>query len=418
MTPPSTLALFGAGHVCKSLIWSFADLLFGYYAYAYLHLTAADVGWILAISFGYSGVLDVAVAAFLSGRTGYERMVPRLQWIGAACTALSVLALFCPLPLGERLLCYWLLALSIAFRTAYALYDIAQNALVSLLPRSETEARRFVTVRTSLSYGAKILVSLASFLVIGPGGQTALPLLIIVPVACATLAAAYPMARCHTAAAVPETPHDGALAVPLGLLVPILVAVAAQTCLLGLVGRFLPFMKDPHSGASIGALMVLGSVDGGVFGPFLAGRLLRATRGFVAANVGCTCVCMVSAAWMIVGGDRVQLIAAAAMYSIAGGGLSALVWGQFSAAVRCHAQATGRRSDLASFALLTATIKLGAGGTGLFLGKLLEGFQAQQPSALGTIVSATLIGGAVSIAAMGMGHRRIARSVTTVAAPV
>lgn len=408
--PSRLLPTYAAGHLAKSLIWSFSDLLFGYFAHVQMGLPASATGLILFVSLVYSGVLDVLAAALLSAFPGHERKVPQVQLLGAALTALASALLFSPLTLPSGFLFYWLLAAALLFRTGYALYDVSQNALVSLLPADDSEAQRYVTVRTTLSYVAKVTVALASFLVIGAGERQGSALAIILPIAMMTLAAAWPMSR-HRIGDDKEKearPLAGSPP-PMRLLAPVLAAVAAQTCLLGLIGRFLPFAQHPQTGTPIGAPLVLASVAGGLLGPVLADRVVRAGQGFLVANIGFTAVCVVSVLAILFGQTSVQLLAAAAIFSIGGGAIGTLVWNELSAAVRAHAVTSGRRADLASFALLTATIKLGAGSTGLFLGALLDGYETRSAVTIGAIATATIAGGLVSMFAMGLGHARLNR---------
>jgi Na+/melibiose symporter-like transporter len=402
------LGVFASGHLAKSLMWSFSDLLFSYFAHVHMGLSASDTGWILFISLAYSGALDVLAAGALSAFPGHEGRVPRLQFIGAVVTAFSAALLFLPLKIGGDWLFIWLLATSLLFRTGYGLYDVSQNALVSLLPRGEAEARRYVTTRTTLSYVAKVIVAFASFLVIGTGERQGAALATIVPIALMTVITAWLMSRHRIGTDAGGVPPQGS-SPPIGLLLPVLIAVAAQICLLGLVGRFLPFARDPATGLTIGAPLVLASVLGGVFGPMLVDRVLGARGRFGLANPGFTLICAASALLMLFGPSAVLLIAGATALSIGSGAIGVLVWGEVSAAVRAHGEATGRRSDLASFALLTATVKLGSGVTGLFLGQLLDGYEARSPHALGAIAGATVLGGAISILAMAVGRRRRAR---------
>lgn len=406
---PSTrlLRIFASGHLAKSLMWSFSDLLFSYFAHVHMGLPAGETGWILFISLAYSGVLDVFAAGALSAYPGHEARVPRLQFAGAVMTALAAALLFLPLHVPGAWLFEWLLLASLLFRTGYGLYDVSQNALVSLLPSDDVEARRYVTTRTTLSYVAKVIVALASFLVIGTGEGQGAALATILPIGAMAVVTAYLMSRHRIG---PETDAGAASAPgsppPMRLLMPVLIAVAAQICLLGLVGRFLPFARDPQTGVAIGAPLVLASVIGGVFGPMLADRVLGKAGRFALANLIFTLICAGSALLMLFGSSAALLIAGAAALSVGGGAISVLVWGEVSAAVRAHGEATGRRSDLASFALLTATVKLGAAGTGLFLGQLLDGYEARSSSALGVIAAATIAGGLVSILALALGRRR------------
>lgn len=408
--PGALLRSFAFGHLAKSLIWSFSDLLFGYFAHVHMGLSASDTGWIIFVSLVYSGGLDVIAAMLLSAFPGHEAKVPRLQFIGAALTAAAAILLFWPISMPAGLLFYWLLTASLLFRTGYGLYDVSQNALVSLLPRDELEARRFVTTRTTLSYVAKVVVALTSFAVIGTGERQGSALLTIVPIAAMMLAAAYPMSRHRIDRYAGDTsePAPGSPP-PLGLLLPVLAAVAAQICLLGLIGRFLPFAQDSQTGAAIGAPLVLASVMGGVFGPFLADRVLHRVHGFELVNIGFTGLCVAAALAILFGQNTAQLVTAATVFSVGGGAISVLVWAELSAAIRTHARISGRRADLASFALLTATIKLGAGGTGLFLGQLLDGYEAHSADAIATIAVATIAGGLFSISAMAFGHARLKR---------
>jgi Na+/melibiose symporter-like transporter len=409
--PSRLLRSFAFGHLAKSLMWSFSDLFFGYFAHVHMGLPAAETGTIIFVSLVYSGCLDVLAAMLLSAFPGHEGKVPRLQFVGALLTSATGLLLFWPISLPVGLLFYWMLVTSLLFRTGYGLYDVSQNALVSLLPRDEPEARRYVTTRTTLSYVAKVIVALSSFAIIGAGERERSALLTILPIAALTLAAAYPMSRhrierdaAGSGGSAPGSPP------PLHLLLPVLAAVAAQICLLGLIGRFLPFAQDPRTGISIGAPLMFASVVGGMFGPLLADRVIRGMHGVTLVNIGFTALCIASALAILFGRTTPQLVAAAAFYSIGGGAISVLVWNQLSSAIRTHARATGRRADLASFAMLTATIKLGAGVTGLFLAHLLDGYEAHDMAAIQTIAAATATGGLFSICAMAFGHVRLQRA--------
>jgi Na+/melibiose symporter-like transporter len=408
--PPKTLSIYAAGHLAKSLVWAFTDLLFAYFAHERMGLPASDIGWILFLSLVYSGALDVLAAVLLSVFPGHEDRVPRAQLAGAVLTAVSGALLFSPLSIPGGELFVWMLLISLVFRTGYAIYDVSQNALVSLLPENDAEARRYVTTRTTLSYIAKVIVALTSFAVIGTGERQGSALLILLPIAAMAVGAAVPMARYRIGrdAGTADSPVPGSPP-PMRLLLPVLVAVAGQVCLLGLVGRFLPFAHDPRTGAPIGAVLALASVAGGMFGPMLASWLMRGGKRFALANIGFTITCTASALVLVAGQSTLQMIAAAAVFSVGGGAISVLVWNELSDVVRSHALASGRRADLASFALLTATIKLGSGGTGLFLGQLLDGYQARSIAALGTIAAATIAGGLLSVAALGASHSRLGR---------
>ena len=63
--------------------------------------------------------------------------------------------------------------------------------------------------------------------------------------------------------------------------------------------------------------------------------------------------------------------------------------------MRAYATQTGKRTDLLSFALLTAVIKLSVAVSGLIFGFLLDGYEAREISSIFWISGITIAGGIV-----------------------
>lgn len=386
--------LFGAGHVAKTLVWSASELFLSYFVHVHLGVSAEQTGLLIFWSMLYSGALDLTAAALLSFRPGKERLAPRLQTVGALLTAVGVLMLFTPMRFEGSAQLAWLAVATLLFRTGYTIYDVSQNSLVSLLPGDEEEARHYIRLRTTLSYFAKILVASASFFVLGQAGRPWASLAILLPVCLLVVATAVPMGR----QTITVTSAKGRF--PLGHIVRrlswILIAVSAHIALLGLVGRFVPFMVESASGRPLGAIITLASVCGGMLGP------LTVRRGGLSPLrlLGLTTVCVLSACWLIEVDNVLSAIAAGGLFGIGMGATTAIFWNQVSSVVRCYALETGVRADLLAFALLTATIKLSVALSGLMFGFLLSGFERHDGATVHLVEILTFAGGIVFLQGM------------------
>jgi Na+/melibiose symporter-like transporter len=390
--PDATLRLFGSGHFAKTLIWSASELFLSYFAHIHLGLDARATGLLIFASLLYSGLLDGAAAVTLALKPGREERVPRLQMAGAALTALGSILLFLPVRLPPAQLFAWLLLASILFRTGYTLYDVSQNALVSLLPSDEAEAHRYVKFRTILSFAAKIFVALASFYVIGGHGRANAALMVIASIALLVVASAIPISR-HEIRIPDTTPAPDVSRLPLRFLLPILIAASAQVCLLGLVGKFIPFVLEPATGLSMGPSITLATVFSGMIGPFLTPRArMRGGRQTLCVAL-LAAVSALGAILMLVADRFSSIIFAACLFGVGGGATTALIWNELSAIVRDYARQAGKRTDLLSFALLTAVIKLSVAVSGLVFGLLLDGYEARTSSSILWISGITIAGG-------------------------
>jgi Na+/melibiose symporter-like transporter len=381
--------LFGAGHVAKTLVWAASELFLSYFVHVHLGVSAEQTGLLIFWSMLYSGALDLTAAACLSFRPGKERLVPGLQTAGALLTSAGVLMLFTPMRFEGSGQLAWLGVATLLFRTGYTVYDVSQNSLVSLLPSDEDEARHYIRLRTTLSYFAKILVASASFFVLGQAGRPLASLAVLLPVCLLVVATALPMGRqIITVTGVRDELLPGKIVSQLSWT---LIAVSAHVALLGLVGRFVPFIVEPDSGRSFGAIITLASVCGGMIGPLS----VRRERLSPLRLLGLTTVCVVSACWLIGVGDIISAMVAGGLFGIGMGATTAIYWNDVSAVVRGYALTTGIRADLLAFALLTATIKLSVALSGLMFGFLLSGFERHDSAAAHLIGILALAGGTI-----------------------
>lgn len=391
---PSPRYLYAAGHFARTLVWSFVDLALGFYLHARLGLSAAHTGQLLAISLAYSSVLDLLLAAVFTRLRNQQRHALRLQFIGGLGTAASACLLFSPgTAIGSAFLP--LLAASLLFRTCYAVYDVAQNALTSLLPRDEHEAMHYVSTRAMVVPVSKLCIAAALFGVVGaPASQGSGDALLICMIMGVLIAAAALPLACVSTPSRPSTarmPSAGAL--PLLALLPVLLAAAAETALVGLAGRLFPFAEH-------GAALTFAMVAGMVVAPCLCLRLrssLHSETGMIALMSVLTVAAV--GRYLALPSTPVA-IACAAIHGTAVASVGLVLWRRTALIARRHAARSGREDDLSCFALLTGTMKLSIAASSLLLGQLLPGIQAGDPGTSAALVSLVAVGSLLSLAAL------------------
>lgn len=405
---PASLHAFASGHFARSLIWSFTDLLLGYYAHARLGLPAWETGILLSVSLAYSSMLDLVLAAAFLRMPRQKRRVPRLQLAGGIATAFGGVLLFVPVSGDTWHVLAWLMFASFLFRTGYAVYDLTQNALISLLPADHAEATRFVTMRAVMATTAKLCVAGSGFLVIGEGAAKGRELLVAVAMGLLILVTALWLGRQRAVAGLQERTVRAWSDFPMSRMAPLLTATIA-TCVLALPGRFLPFAIDADTHRPVGASLVFAMVLGSVAGPFLAARLAR--MGMVRAATVFGAMAAGAAVILIAVPVLPVEMAMSLVYGVGLGGSSVLVWNEVAHVVRDHAARTGQRTDLACFGLLTMTIKMSLALSSMLLGRYLDGFRLHIPAPLTELMAITWLGAVAFVLALTFdGQRHHARA--------
>lgn len=394
---------YGAGHFAKSLVWTFTDLLLAYYANVRVALSAGETGLLLFLSMAYGAVLDPAVAYALRHAEGSRRRILQIQFLAGLLTAAALLVVFAPGLASVSPFVYLLVTLGM-LRTGYAVYDVAQNALVSLLPADEADAHRYVVLRQTLSAVARLCVAALSFLIVdksAPTGREALLAgaiaMLVVMTASWMLAWAGPPQK----ALGPRT--------AIGLRLPrgaprLLLAAAVHSGPFSMTARMLTFVDRggpaDHTGASLLFAMVLGTL----VGPIVIGRLLQEANRLSATVAFAALGLVAGGAFLVDPRSGVPALIACCAYGLSLGATMTLFWRGMSVAVRDHARATGERTDLAAFAMLTASLKLASAVFGGAVGLALEGFRAGQWTTnfvLGVLMTLGGVGFAALMAPVG-----------------
>jgi Na+/melibiose symporter-like transporter len=389
---------FGAGHFAKSLAWSFTDLLFAYYANMRLGFSAGDTGLLIFLSAALGATVDIGAAYLLRRAEGDLKRVLIVQCLAGLVTAVTLLVVFSPRRALDTSFVLLIAALGL-FRTAYAFYDVSQNALVSLLPCDDKDAHHYAILRQTLSGLARLAVTGLAFLLVGDGALTggrevmvagAMAVLIVIT-------ASWILRWKNSLSPIETAPPQRGISLPAGL-ARLLVAGAALAGPEAMALRVAPFVDGRGLGDQAGAVLLFALVLGTVIGPLM---LPRSGRLMMRSALGFTALAVVSAALLFAGTrwGPITLIAGFA-HGVGMGGMMALFWREMSAAIRDHAERTGVRADMITFALLTTTIKLSGAVSGAGLGLLLDGFKAGAPATMVGLAGIIAVGGVVFLLAM------------------
>lgn len=169
----SNLRRFGAAHAARSLGWAVVDLLFAWHVHMNVGLTGVETGWWLFLLLGIGGVATLLAGFMLSRWAADGYMVIRIQVPATIAAAILMCAQF---QASDPCL---VIAAGAAFRIAYAVQDVAQNMLTSLLPADDRDADRYARLRVTLSAGARCCV-VSAFAV---SVRILVPMLVVIAVA-------------------------------------------------------------------------------------------------------------------------------------------------------------------------------------------------------------------------------------------
>ena len=348
---------FGAAHFAKSMVWSFSDLLLAWFLHTVLHIPVQRVALLLFVLLLVGAICNAGIGALITWSRMSRRALVRLHFFASIATTIALLAQFAGSGgVGTAL------AAGILFRIAYALYDVPQTAMTSLLPRDSGDAHRYVALRTTLGAVARLIVTAANLAIAQLPAALfttgALPLLLGFGVL--VVATAWVLrdadAGAPPAASQAATPR-ASLRPPPGTL-PILIAFFLSTLGFATLSRLLLFYPPAPGLAALGAWLLLLFSVGTVLGPSLALHWIR--------RCGWDRACLASAALGMAGalpllaspGQPWPLLGAAFGYGLGLGAAGALLWQAATDVVRVHAERCGERADALVFGLVIFTIHI------------------------------------------------------------
>jgi GPH family glycoside/pentoside/hexuronide:cation symporter len=172
MSPMSKLS-YSSANFGKSMFWTSMELFFLFYLTDILEIHPATAGLIVLIGLVWDGITD-PIVGYLIDSLKYK--IPKYGTyllFGAPLTSISFVLLFAPIQMDQTCTVYFVLAVSLLFRTFYSLLDVPHNSmLASLTPDSRTRSD-LASLRYFFSSLGGVVVSLgiSSSLINGSMGK-------------------------------------------------------------------------------------------------------------------------------------------------------------------------------------------------------------------------------------------------------
>lgn len=371
-------------------------MLIAYHLVERVGFSGQAAGTIMFCTLVLSALPDVFVAHWLTRRRNPAHAAVRLQFGSGVVAAVAAVAMFWPPPAGWYEKVGFVCAASIAFRTSYAIYDVSQNSLISLLPQSAESVRRYVTGKTLASSVGRLLASLllmwALTVPVDPLVDTKVMALIapLVITTCFGLARIKPSAR----ADVESRPAFRWSSLPFRRLAVPILAITFQVGLLGFISRLLPLYGHGEAGYAQSSAMVMAMVCGTVLGPPFVHAVGAHGNGrpLLLATTLPGSAMLTGIALVLPHGAFVST-ALAALYGVTLSGITNLIWERAALVATDHADAAAVRIDGPVFALLTTAIKLAIAASSVIFGFALEGFRSGNPASILLIMIVVVVGG-------------------------
>lgn len=373
---------YGLAHFGKSLVWYASEILLGYYLTEICAIPGAQMGFILAAGLVCSALIDVAVGGALGAASPDLRGVCALQFRGAAASALAVLLLFMGAWAPPAIRLPYAVVASIAFRVAYAVYDIPQSTLLTLATASDEGRTRLSGLRYLFSGLASVMVGAIAPVLIG--AETAAVrqwrfMAFGVALAAIALATSWPLTRAFPG---PQFGGQGGekrgrgaawgrptrkMPRDIAILIGIMFVISACGPVFSQLAPYLAayVLKSPRFGGAILAAMAIGAILSQPGWTLVSrGRTRRLMMILTLMAMGASCLGFAGA---IVWARWIGLVFAL-LFGAAGGGLGMVLWAAFGDA----AGRSAKGGEALAYGLFTAASKLGLAAAALVLGGFLS----------------------------------------------
>lgn len=383
---------FGAAHLARSLAWSFVDLLFAWHLHATVGLTGVQTGWVLCgfLAVG-GGATFVAGVAFSRARAAGAAVV-RIQLAATIATVVLLLIQFSV----ERLPA--IIAAGLMFRIAYAVQDVSQNMLASMLPTGEEDVSRYARLRVILSAISRCVVTG------GYGFVSGRLTMLLLMIGAAMIASSVALRQLTFPDRRPNIPASAGIAHIVPMHLPLLLcAWATAASIIPTVGRLLIFAPAidglPGVGGGSGAWLLGVFCIGSILGPMRRTPIDRMSLLAVVAASGMAMTMPMATEWA-----NPSRLAGAFFHGWATSIIGVRLWAATSH-IAIEDARSGRSSDGIVFGSVILTLHLGSAAGMLILGPLIEEFEAGRSGAAIIAMACTTAGAAV-IAALGFSETR------------
>ncbi|MBJ6120876.1 hypothetical protein [Sphingomonas mollis] len=367
---------FGAAHGSRSLVWSIVDLLLAWHFHIDLGLTGPETGWVLFALLMLGGAVTFIAGLTLSRLAATGQLVVKVQ-LPAAIAAATLLPL--QFYFHEALT---VISAGVAFRIAYAVQDVAQNMLASLLPVNEADARGYARLRVTLSAFARCCVVSGFAIALGTGMTV---LLIFSSVVVIISAISLRKLEFPSRASRPQLPGQDYGTIPTRL-PRLLISWAIAAAFLPTFNRLFIFSPAVAGAPRSGAWILAGFCFGSVFGPMIPNAISPPILVTMVVSSGSMMLLP-----MPVAIEGSADMAGAVVHGVALSLIGVRLWAAASGIAMAEAQG-GRSRDGIVFGSVILTIHLASAVGMLVLGPLIEGFEAGRVGTTLTALTFTVLG--------------------------
>lgn len=369
--------VYGGAHFGKSLFWYSSELLFAFFLTEIAGLKPAEMGVVLVSGFLMSAGIDIVVGTALQRWLGNAHLASRAQVFGAVASAAALASVFLVafVPPGWRF--GLALVCGLAFRLAFATYDIPQNALMSLATSDRATRARVASTRIWFSGAATLVVAGAIGPMVTQASRDAIPaFLLAMSLGFAVVAVSGAALLAHNLAAAPIATPEG-LPEPPARWQPsaefwLLIAVSVITTLFTpTFAKLEPYfaaysLQSAWWGGAIIIAMAAGIVAGQ---PLWASLVLRYPSSLVMASAALIQIVSLAAFWILGPAAPAALALCAFGFGIGNGGVGTIQWHAFSDIVARQAPrhtgvavgtfvATGKLGFAAGAAMIAAALQV------------------------------------------------------------
>ncbi|WP_395398059.1 MFS transporter [Novosphingobium sp. BL-8A] len=355
-------------HLAKNLLWSGEEAFAFYVLVVVLRLNPVLGGGMFLAGSAWNAALDFAWGILLARRPQIGRWLPAIAVMAVPVACVS----FALLPLVDT--AGAAMALILAFRTSFALFDVPHNALSMPLAERHGHLRLMRLRSIAAAAGALVVagLTLPLMLLATPG----LPLILFVGLALIALVGLLPvpwmLARLWQD--VPERPVSPSLSdmarVALCVL-PFCLAQMVGAGALGAVGKGLLHLKIRTQWVLAAAPLAIGLARLAVVPAWEA----IARRWGIAQGLSIAYFCIGAVILLLPVAVGVGPVGALLVFAIFGalvGGIALLAWTGFSQLVAHEPAIRGAGDSSLAYGLFTATTKIGLGVSACLAGNWLE----------------------------------------------
>ncbi|WP_268235841.1 MFS transporter [Blastomonas aquatica] len=403
--------MYGFAHLGKSLFWYSSELLFAYFLTELAGLPVTAMGIVIATGFLVSAVIDIGIGVGLQRRLRTAASAGRMQLVGAVSCSLTLIAVFLGAWLPQEVRFGYALMVGVAFRFAFAAYDIPQNALMALGTPDAASRLRVASTRIWFSGAATLIVAAAVGPLVARGHADGIMLLLIMSAifVVISLIGAFLLARMlqDTRPVIrPEpqsSPPGSQMPRKFWLLLGVMVATSLFTPAFGkLEPYFAAFtLRSAWWGGAVIIFMSLGIVAGQPLWLHLCRQMRSGWVMLIAALVQLGAL----TGFGLFGGIDSGVAAATAFgFGLGNGGVGMVQWAAFSETV---SRAGAARAGV-SYGLFAATGKVSLASGGLLIAMALAriDYRVSESEALVPLMAALPAAGAICCAIIGVALAR------------